>query len=229
MKAIILAAGLSSRMNPLTLKIHKGLLPIANTTIIENQIQLLKETGINDIYIVVGHGEKAFIPIKKRYNVQLIYNPHYADRNNLYSLYLATEHLYDAYVIEGDTYIFKNIFNIKLLESTYFLSFRQGFKKEWVIEEKNNKVSAIDIRGGDGNVIAGISYWTGHEARVLAEYIKKAIEVHKEYQAPWGNAVLNNLLNLKIGIQHLKENTIFEIDTLDDYYKLKNLVSPLNV
>ena len=139
MKAIILAAGLSSRMHPLTSELHKGLLPISNTTIIENQIQLLRKAGINDIFIVVGHGEEAFLPIKKHYNVQLIHNPHYSDRNNLYSLYLAREHLDGAYIIEGDTYISENIFRIKLLESTYFVSFRQNFIKEWVIIEKNQK------------------------------------------------------------------------------------------
>ena len=139
----------------------------------------------------------------------------------MYSLYLAREYLNDSYVIEGDTYIFNNIFNSKPIQSTYFVSYRRNFEKEWVVVEEKQKIIAIDIRSGNGNVIAGISYWTGKEAGILVESMKQTIEVHKKFEEPWGNAVLDNLPDLDLSVQQLEEDDIFEIDTLKDYFQLK--------
>ena len=55
MKAIILAAGRGERMRPLTLKTPKPLLPVGNTTLIEQALQQLKSAGIIDVVINVHH------------------------------------------------------------------------------------------------------------------------------------------------------------------------------
>ena len=52
MKAIILAAGRSKRMLPLTKDIPKCLLPIGGKTLLKYQLELLRINGITDIIIV---------------------------------------------------------------------------------------------------------------------------------------------------------------------------------
>ena len=51
--AMILAAGLGKRMQPLTLKIPKPLLEINNSTLLERSINLLINYGVHEISINV--------------------------------------------------------------------------------------------------------------------------------------------------------------------------------
>ena len=54
-RAMILAAGLGTRMKPLTLKIPKPLLKIGNKNLLERSINLLENHGVEQIIINVHH------------------------------------------------------------------------------------------------------------------------------------------------------------------------------
>jgi molybdenum cofactor cytidylyltransferase len=56
--AIILAAGYSSRMGTL-----KPMLKLGGETILERVIRLFRDSGIEDVIVVVGHGAKETMPI----------------------------------------------------------------------------------------------------------------------------------------------------------------------
>ena len=55
MKAMIFAAGLGTRLRPITDTLPKALLPIAGKTLLEWQIDTLRQAGISDIVINVHH------------------------------------------------------------------------------------------------------------------------------------------------------------------------------
>jgi bifunctional UDP-N-acetylglucosamine pyrophosphorylase/glucosamine-1-phosphate N-acetyltransferase len=55
MKGIILAAGKGERLQPLTDRKPKVLLPVCNKPLIAYQIELLRTQGIDEIAVVVGH------------------------------------------------------------------------------------------------------------------------------------------------------------------------------
>ena len=54
-KVCILAAGVGSRIKPLTDNCPKSLLKVGNNTILEMMISHIQDCGINEIIIVVGH------------------------------------------------------------------------------------------------------------------------------------------------------------------------------
>ena len=58
MKAIILAAGLGSRLRKITKKNHKSLIKIGNQTILERIIYQLELCGVKKINIICGHQKK---------------------------------------------------------------------------------------------------------------------------------------------------------------------------
>ena len=55
MKAIILAAGKASYLNPFSNTRPIPMISVAGRTLLDNSLRQLKNAGINDVYIVVGH------------------------------------------------------------------------------------------------------------------------------------------------------------------------------
>ena len=77
MRAIILAAGMVSRLRPLTLNMPKPLIKINNESIIERQIKFIREIGINEIIVMTGYLKEEFEFLKEKYGVKIIYNDKY--------------------------------------------------------------------------------------------------------------------------------------------------------
>ncbi|MDI6642928.1 MAG: sugar phosphate nucleotidyltransferase [Candidatus Hodarchaeaceae archaeon] len=61
MKAVVLAAGLGTRMRPLTFTKPKFLLPVAGRPALDHVITLLKNAGVDQIAVVVGFGKEQLI------------------------------------------------------------------------------------------------------------------------------------------------------------------------
>jgi molybdenum cofactor cytidylyltransferase len=70
--AIILAGGYSMRM-----KQFKPLLPLGDSTIIENTINVFRNSGVNDITVVIGYRANDLKPILDCIGVKWVYNDNY--------------------------------------------------------------------------------------------------------------------------------------------------------
>lgn len=107
MKAVILAAGISSRLKPLTDNTPKCLLRLGSKTILERTIDNLLIHNIHDIIIVTGYLEqkiKEFIKIKyPEINIRYLYNEKYAVTNNIYSLWMTKDTVVDNSIILLDS------------------------------------------------------------------------------------------------------------------------------
>ena len=74
MKAIILAGGLGTRLNPLTQVIPKPLLPIGESSVLEIQISTLEKYGVEEIFIATNYMSQyveAFLGAIQKYNVKI--------------------------------------------------------------------------------------------------------------------------------------------------------------
>jgi choline kinase len=94
MKAVILAAGASRRLLPLTSNLPKCLISIGDKSILEHQLDAVANAGISRAVIVVGYlKEKIIDYIGHSYRnistITYIENSEYETTNTLYSLYLA--------------------------------------------------------------------------------------------------------------------------------------------
>ena len=93
MKAIILAAGMASRLRPLTSNTPKCLLKIGERSLLQRSIDALTSNGIKEIVIVTGYLNNLIEDfVREQYpdvNVSFIHNDIYDSTNNIYSLWLA--------------------------------------------------------------------------------------------------------------------------------------------
>jgi len=94
-QAIILAAGVGSRLRPITNEKPKCLVEVNGVPLLEHMVNNLLENGIDKITIVCGYkGELIKEYCHKIFpdrNFNFINNKDYSTSNNLYSLYLASE------------------------------------------------------------------------------------------------------------------------------------------
>jgi len=93
MKAVILAAGIASRLRPLTDKCPKCLLEIGGKSLLQRSFDGLIKNGIKDFIVVTGYlHEQIETFLNERYsgvNIKFIHNQVYSSTNNIYSLWLA--------------------------------------------------------------------------------------------------------------------------------------------
>lgn len=94
MKAVILAAGMASRLRPLTEHTPKCLLKVGERSLLQRSIDALKSNGILDYVIVTGYLHEmieAFVAEEygNSINVTFIHNEVFDSTNNIYSLWLA--------------------------------------------------------------------------------------------------------------------------------------------
>ena len=89
-KALILAAGLGTRLAPITNDRPKSLVPVNGKPILIKQIENLKTNGIVDITIVSGYKAEALEKaVHEKYpEIKIIESVDYATTNNMYSAYL---------------------------------------------------------------------------------------------------------------------------------------------
>ncbi len=95
-KALILAAGLGTRLAPITDSVPKSLVPVNGKPILMKQIENLKQNGIMDITIVSGYKadvlEKA---VHEKYpEIKIVESVDYATTNNMYSAYLGIRSMF---------------------------------------------------------------------------------------------------------------------------------------
>ncbi|MGL4451022.1 MAG: sugar phosphate nucleotidyltransferase [Sarcina sp.] len=225
MRAILLAAGMGTRLRPLTLTTPKSLVEVNGKPLLERQVQMLKEKGVNEIIVLTGYLKESFDYLVEKYGVKLIHNDKYDIYNNIYTMYLVKDYLKDSYVIDADIYLNKNFLKNEMSKSTYFSAYKEGFKDEWEIHfDENNKVNNITVETGNGYILSGVSYWSMKDGEFIANKLAQKVESNDFKDLYWDDIVKDNIKSLDIEIEKIGTDDVFEIDNLEDLESVKNKV-----
>lgn len=216
-KAIILAAGFGMRMVPINLETPKALLEVHGETLVERVIKQLHEVNIYDIYIVVGFLKEKFEYLIDEYGVELIINEDYSVKNNLYSLYLASDYIENTYIIPGDVWCDRNPFSNNELYSWYMVSDLVDNDSEVRV---NRKMELVSIpKGVGGNGMIGIAYLVGSSADRVRKKIKQLAEI-PQYDNCFWEEVLYEKDRMIIRAKVVHSLDIVEINTYEQLREL---------
>jgi choline kinase len=108
MRGIILAAGVASRLRPLTNNTPKCLLRLGGKTILGHTLDNLRRAGITDIVLVTGYrAEQIRAFVIQQYpdlTVTFLHNPLFESTNNIYSLWLTRDEVlgHDVLLLDSD-------------------------------------------------------------------------------------------------------------------------------
>ena len=219
-RAIIMAAGLGSRMQPVTLTTPKPLVKVNGTRMIDTVIQALHHNGIYEIYVVVGYLKEQFFDLETQYpGVKIIENPYYNTCNNISSLYVARQYLNDVIILDGDQIIYHNeILRPEFTRSGYNCVWTDSVTNEWLLTVENDIVTSCSRTGGkSGWQLYSISRWTKEDGARLRSHLELEFEEKKNRQIYWDDvALFCHPEDYTLSIMDMHEDDIIEIDDITE-------------
>ncbi|RDU67645.1 hypothetical protein CQA53_01180 [Helicobacter didelphidarum] len=212
MKAIILAAGMGTRLAPMTLLKPKPLLEIRGIALLENMIKHLQAGGVNDIIVVTGYKSELFTPYAKRLGFKQITYSDYATKNSAASLKLVIDEMQKGSIIlNGDLYLTESFFQyIKPNVSQFIAQTITNNVISWgYITDSNFKIQDIDTNATSGYGDGIAVFDNEKDIEIFKQELEKCSD--DEY---WEYCVLRSLT--KIDCYAFHHNTYVEIDSFQD-------------
>lgn len=224
MKAVILAGGLGTRLRPFTEIIPKPLLPIGEKSVLEIQIEALKKSGFNEIFLATNYKSdyiEKFFGSGERYGVKLKISKEIKPLGTVGPLVLLKKELFEPFlVMNGDILTllnFKDFYNYAVEKQSLLTvtikeqitPFQFGnifYEGDFVtkIEEKPNIKT---------NILAGIY--------ILKPEIFNLIPENEYYGM---DTLINKMLDQKIPItKFLIKEYWLDIGREDDYQKAQEI------
>lgn len=233
-KALILAAGLGSRLAPITDSCPKSLVPVNGKPILFKQIENLHENGITDITIISGY--KAEILEKavheKWPEINIICSVDYAITNNMYSAYLGRT------AVKGNSFLMMNadvFYDASVIEALLACSAPNAIVTDIgryleesmkVIEESGRlvKISKAISSGEALGASIDVYKFSAEGGKAFFDKCREYIEDNKELKL-WSEVALNDILSAVEFKACPLVGRWLEIDNHDDLAEAEKLFS----
>jgi choline kinase len=234
MKALILAAGLGSRLAPITNDIPKSLVSVNGQPILMKQIANLHENGITDITIVSGY--KAAVLEKAVHNkypeIKIIESVDYNTTNNMYSAYLAKNAMNGEGFLMMNADVFYDSSVIKALleceaSDAIVTDIGRYIEESMKVVENSGRLTEISKSISEENALgASIDVYKFSKNGAAAFFDKCAEYIEKKRELKmWSEVALNDILDTVPFKACPLVGRWFEIDNHDDLAYAEKLFS----
>ncbi|MCC2820952.1 phosphocholine cytidylyltransferase family protein [Lachnoclostridium pacaense] len=232
MKALILAAGLGTRLAPITNDMPKSLVPVNGTPILLKQIDNLYKNDVTDITIVSGYKAEILKNVVHSLypEINIIQSVNYSTTNNMYSAFMAKN------VVGGNKFLMMNadvFFDASIITAllaneapnaivtdigTYIQESMKVVEKEGRIVAISKQITPEDALGSSIDVYKFSVEGGNAFFDKCAEYIEGKKEVKM-----WSEVALNDILPDIVFKSCPLEGRWLEIDNHEDLVAAEEL------
>ena len=242
-KAIVIAAGLGSRLKGNTEDLPKCMLKFGEKTLLERQVDAYRECGIKNISVIRGYKkEKINYPNLRYYD-----NPEFKNNNILNSLFYAEKELKGNVVVAYSDIIFDAAVVRRLLEAQSDISIVVDTDwRSYYVDRKDHPIEEAEnvIFGADNKVIKigkiltekddvhgefiGMMKFTPRGADIFKRHFHRAKQLFwdkpyqraKVFQKAYITDIIQDMADLGVPIHCVTIGRGWkEIDTVEDYEK----------
>lgn len=218
--AVFLAAGLGSRLMPLTKETPKPLVKVFGKSFIERLLDACVAADIENIYIVVGHLKEKFQPLKEKYpQIEFIENKKYDRSGTVYSVYCALDKFDNTYLLESDLLLFEPTLVRKYNYTSNALGIKIDKTDDWCwTVNSEGRITYCKMGGENCYLFEGIVYFDKPSCEVLKKAVKDTVENlpdgEKRYLAQ--AAYNEKLKDYYLEIRECSKEDIVEIDSFSE-------------
>jgi L-glutamine-phosphate cytidylyltransferase len=245
MKAIILAAGQGTRLQPLTNEKPKCMVKYNHKPIIDHIIEVIKLCNINDIAVVNGYKKEVLEAYLIDQDISFFTNDKYDTTNMVSTLFSALDYMDDDIIISYADIIYKKEVLDKLIRSkaNFSVVIDKKWKELWSVRMDDPLVDAETLKIKNGKIIElgkKPKSYDDIEGQyiglikiskcVLAKFIDYYFSLNqlilydtKDFDNMYMTSLIQLVIDNLFDISPVFINGGWlEIDTLDDLYKYKN-------
>ncbi|ASR48227.1 2-aminoethylphosphonate--pyruvate transaminase [Paenibacillus kribbensis] len=232
--AVILAAGLGSRLKEHTAHKPKGFLVIDDLPIIERSILQLRKSEIEHIWIGTGYLSQEYERLAQKYpQVNCVYNDRYRDSGSMYTLYNMRESVREDFLLlESD--LLYDIAGLKNLladtRSDVILSSGATHSNDEVyieMDEEGHLIAMskqIELLGRVDAELVGISKVSLDTYQRMCRLVEA--EFHNHLKWDYEQALVEVGKKKPIAVKKIEKFTWCEIDTEEHLQRAKEVIYP---
>ena len=237
--AVILAAGIGSRLKPITDNAPKCLTEVNGTPILSCALENLRTIGIKQCTIVTGYLsdmiKKSAGNSHRGMEIQYINNDSFAETNDMYSLWLARDILgKGAILLEGDIFFqpetLKRAVNRMKNKSCYLAGKYNGKLNEILIKTGPDRaVMSIDVmrnRGGNKDDLhfmsTGILIIQQDYSKLFSRWLTEFVDKNN-VDLLFDDVLSAHVSDASLYVFEISHNEWVEIDTTEDLKRAEKM------
>lgn len=219
--AVILAAGMSTRFVPFSYEKPKGLTVVKGEVLIERQIRQLREVGIKEIILVLGHMMEKFLYLMDKYDVKVVVNNEYRYKNTHSSIYFARDYLKNSYICCADNYFPNNIFHRYEYRSIYSVVYMPGIWRgeRGVYTDDNGLIIKTQRPAVDQWVMNGYAYFDTDFSKGMIHALSEMWNTPGSEGLYWEQVYAEHVEELKLYAVKYEDDQILEFDSVAELEK----------